>query len=93
MLQRVLDTDGDSAATFNPDAFVEGVNFSSAPLGSDADALPTAGTAEPVEVLLGVDYTCNDQLIFTFVEDPAARGGFRIEFSVIRDAEDDAFGL
>lgn len=90
MLQRVLDTNGDSAAGFDDAVFGSTINFSSAPPDSDAATLPTEGTAEGMEVRLGVDFTCGDLLIFTFEPDDSAPGGFRVTFSVIEDEEDDA---
>ncbi len=84
-VDRVLETKADDTATFDPDAFGTVVNFSSAPTDSDAAALPTEGTALGVEKLLGVDYSCADRLIFTFVQDPDAAGGFRIDFEAILD--------
>lgn len=86
-VDRVLDTNADNIANFVPEALSVNVHFSSAPQGSDLAALPTEGFAVGREVLLGVDYTCNDQLIFTFVQDPDARGGFRVDFEVLRDDE------
>ncbi len=74
-----------NADDFDADAFTEGVNFSSAPADSPAAALPTRGTAVGIERLLGVDYSCEDVLIFTFVESIEAPGGFRIDFQVLRD--------
>ncbi len=88
-LDRVLANDGDDTDDFDPDAFVEVVNFSSADPDSDAAALPTAGTADGLEVRLGVDYSCADRLIFTFEQDPDAPGGFRIDFNVIIDVNPD----
>ncbi len=83
---RVIATKADEAApAFDPDAFDTTVHFSSAPAGSAAASLPTAGSALGVEKLLGVDYSCEDRLIFTFVEDPDAAGGFRIDYEVILD--------
>lgn len=74
-------------------ALVRGVNFSSAPAGDPLAAEPTEGTAEPKIVQNGNDFTCQridirqqtgtGVLIFTFVQDPAAVGGFRIDFSFI----------
>ena len=72
-------------------ALVTGVNFSSAPAGDPLAAEPTEGTAEPKDVLNGVDFTCirtdirqttgTGLLIFTFEQDASAPGGFRIDFS------------
>jgi len=85
-VQRVIDTEADLAATnFIPDAFDTTVHFSSAPDGSPTADLPIDGFAVGVEKLLGIDFSCSDQLMFTFREDPDAEGGFRIDFSVISD--------
>jgi len=90
MIQRVLDTNGDSAAGFDDAVFGTTINFSSAPADSDAATLPTEGTAQGLEVRLGVDFTCGDLLIFTLEESDSAPGGFRVTFQVIEDEEDDA---
>jgi len=88
-VRRVVITRADeNLATFDPNQFAEVVHFSDAPAGDEpAASLPTAGTARGREVLLGVDFSCGDQLIFTFVEDPDAPGGFRVDFEVIRDRD------
>lgn len=88
-VQRAIDTNEHEADGFDADAFGAVVNFSSAPADDAAAALPTAGTAEGIEVRLGVDYACADQLIFTFVEDAEANGGFRIEYSLLRTERDE----
>ncbi len=75
----------DETTNFDLDAFDTTVHFSAAPVDSDTAALPTEGTAAGLEKLLGVDYSCEDTLIFTFNEDPAEPGGFRIDFQVILD--------
>ncbi len=87
LVDRILDTDGDDRSGFDADAFDDVVHFSSAPVDSTAAALPTVGTAQGIEVLLGVDFACEDELIFTFEEDPDAPGGFRIDFSVLHRKE------
>lgn len=71
-------------------ALVDGVNFSAAPANDPLAAEPTEGTALGREVLVGVDFTCarNDirqttgtgLLVFTFEQDAAAPGGFRIDY-------------
>jgi hypothetical protein len=86
LADRIIDTNSDEQDNFDPDAFDTVVRFSSAPLGSSAEDLPTAGTAEGVRLLLGVHYTCNDAVIVTFNEDPNAPGGFAIAVQVIPDA-------
>jgi len=87
LLTRILATDGDDNANFDNDAFVVGVNFSTAPPGSDGEALPDAGSGEGRTVRLGVDYGCDDQLIFTFEQNDD--GTFRIDYSVVVNAEGD----
>ncbi|TWT40374.1 hypothetical protein RAS1_40820 [Phycisphaerae bacterium RAS1] len=88
-VDRVIETDTDnSTANFDRDAFGEVVNFSDAPANSEFASQPTAGTAKGREVLLGVDYSCNDRLIFTFEADPSAPGGFRIDFVAILDEDE-----
>ncbi len=88
MLQRVLDTNGDqNTPSFDEDAFSVTVNFSDAPADSDLAATPTVGTAVGVNKLVGVDFSCGDELIFTFRQDPDAEGGFRIDFLLIHDDE------
>jgi hypothetical protein len=87
LVERVLETETDTTtADFDPDLFDTVVRFSRAADGTDAGNLPTEGTAAGVELLLGVDYSCADQIIITFVEDPDAAGGFRIDVEVILDA-------
>lgn len=88
---RIIATKGDLALNFDREAFSPVVHFSSADKDSDAAALPTEGTAEGIELLLGVDFACADRLIFTFEQDPAAPGGFRIDFSVLRDRDPNRF--
>jgi hypothetical protein len=77
----------------DPQALVTGVNFSSAPLGDPLAAEPTEGTAQGRVVLSGVDFTCartdirqttgTGLLIFTFEEDAASPGGFRIDYTFV----------
>ena len=83
LYDRALANDQHETAEFDPDAFDTVVHFSDQPADSDLAAAATVGTAAGFERLLGVDYTCGDQLIFTFVQDPDAEGGFRIDFAVI----------
>ncbi len=75
-------------------ALVRGVYFSGAPLGDPLAAEPTEGTAAGSVGLVGVDFTCNRPdiadpigtglLIYTFEQDAAAPGGFRIDYSFIQ---------
>lgn len=89
LVDRVLATKADETDDFIPNAFAAEVHFSDAPAGSEAEALPTVGTALGKGVLLGVDYSCGDRLVFTFYEDPDAAGGFRVDFEVILDETKD----
>lgn len=81
LLDRIVDTGANQAANFDNDAFVAGVSFSSAPAGSDGEALPDAGSAPGRVVRLGVDYGCDDQLIFTLEQNDD--GTFRIDYNVV----------
>ncbi len=85
LLERGLLTSVDQDATFDPDRFVDVVNFSDAPGDSDAQHLPTVGTAEGLELLLGVHFSCGDEILIFFFEDPDQPGGFRVDYEVIRD--------
>ena len=89
LIRRAIEADFEDDANFDADAFVAVVNFSSAPADSDAAALPTQGTAEGRNLLLGVDYACGDRLLITFEEDPDAVGGFRIDFAAVPNDDDD----
>jgi hypothetical protein len=85
-LDRATATKADLSATnFDAEAFQPTVSFSSGATGSPTAGLPTQGTALGVDKLLGVDFSCGDLLIFKFVQDPDAPGGFRIDFEVVRD--------
>jgi hypothetical protein len=86
LVDRVIATKTDvTDTTFNPDLFDSVVRFTLAASDSSGANLPTAGTAVGVELLLGVDYSCGDEIVFTLVEDPAAPGGFRVDHEVILD--------
>lgn len=76
-----------TVTNFNPDAFDTVVHFSNIAPGSPGAALPTIGTADGNARLLGVDYACGDELIFTLVQDPDAPGGFRVDFSDIKGTQ------
>jgi len=89
LVERVIETEGHLAANFDDDAFSELVHFSSAPIDNPAAALPTEGYAEGREVRLGVDFACGDQLIFTFEQDAAATGGFRIAYDLLQTDDTD----
>lgn len=77
----------------DPRALVRGVNFSNAPANDPLAAEPTEGTAQGKIVLNGVDFDCirtdirqttgSGLLLFTFVQDASAPGGFRVDFSFV----------
>lgn len=59
----------------------EDVFFSSAPAADPLAAAPTEGTAQQRVLLDGVDFTCSGLLMFVFVQDAGAPGGFRIDYT------------
>jgi hypothetical protein len=85
MLERAEVTEATDTDNFDVQAFVEGVKFSDQPAGSELEAAATAGRATGIERLLADHFTCDDLLLVTFVADPSASGGFRIDFSVVQD--------
>lgn len=66
------------------DAFVVGVSFSDTDPQDPLAGQPTVGMAEPLTILLGIDYSCETFVVFVFREDAEATGGFRVDFLVIR---------
>lgn len=58
----------------------EDLYFSSAPVGDPLAAAPTEGTAVQQNLEVGVDYLCSGLLVFTFVQDAAQPGGFRVDY-------------
>lgn len=85
LLERALVTGATNTANFDPDLFIEGIAFSSAAPGTDAADLPTDGTGPSFAALLGVDFTCQDQLIITFSQDATTPTGFRVSLQVLPD--------
>jgi hypothetical protein len=94
LIRLITDNENDpSINVTDQQALVTGVNFSSAPANDPLAAEPTEGTAQGLVVLSGVDFTCartdireltgTGLLMFTFVQDAASPGGFRIDFSFI----------
>lgn len=94
-LIRLLEANQNSSSIniTDPRALVRGVYFSNAPLGDPLEAEPTEGTADGRLVLNGIDFSCRRTnieastgtglLLFTFVQDAAAPGGFRIDYSFV----------
>jgi hypothetical protein len=87
LIARATDTGEPDSSGFDPDIFTPLVAFSSTAQDDPGAALPDAGTAEGIEVRLGVDYACGDDLYFTFVEDETAPGGFRVEYRLLHRDE------
>ena len=54
-----------------------------------ADAAPLLGTATGFELAVGNDFSCSDTIVISFYEDPAQPGGYRIDYQVIREADDE----
>ena len=88
-VERAIATEADLELEFDAEAFDTVVRFSRAPDDSDAGALPTEGTAVGIHLKLGVDYSCVDEIIVTFVQDPDSPGGFRTDYEVILDENRD----
>jgi len=86
-INRAIETGAHNDPGFDAEAFSTQIGFSSFPAGSEGEGLADVGTAEGVGLLLGVDYTCGDRLIFTLSEDATAPGGFRVDFDLVMDEE------
>ena len=65
-------------------ALVDGTNFSGAPLGDPLEAAATEGTAVGRVDRAGVDYDCESVIVYSFEQDAAAPGGFRIDANVVK---------
>ena len=94
LIERLVVTDVPTDEVIDEDSFTELINFSSAPADSDAPTAANVGTATGLEVRLGVDYACGDQLIFTLEQDANAPGGFRVDFELLQSrANQPDYGL
>lgn len=69
----------------NEGAMIPGVDFSDAVIDSPDVDNPTIGTAEPAEANHGIDFPCGAMVVFTLVEDPLSKGGFRVDVGTISD--------
>lgn len=68
----------------DPPALISGqVNFSTAPANDPLATEPTEGSANEVTIDLGRDYLCDGLLLFEFIEDVTAEGGFRIDYTFL----------
>lgn len=89
LLDWVPDTNADDQAGFQSERLTAEVQFRLVDPDLSADAAPLLGTAAGFEVALGNDFSCNDQIIISFVEDPAQPGGYRVDYQVIRVPDDE----
>ncbi len=67
----------------NLPALDEGVGFSAAPVDDPLGVVPTEGTAEGINIFIGVDFPCESELLLFLEEDASAPGGFRVAFEVV----------
>ena len=68
---------------FDEDLLIEGVNFSSAPVGDDQADAATEGMAPPIDRFIGVDFECNSLVIYRFEINDLGPDPFTIDFSSI----------
>ena len=73
--------------SFDETSLVEGVNFSSAPVGDDQADAATEGTAAAHDALIGADFECGALLIYRMEFNDAGPEPFIVELTVI-PAED-----
>jgi hypothetical protein len=78
--------------TLDPQALVEGVAFSSAPLGDENAAVATEGFSRPLRALLGVDFPCGAILVIRFEIADVGPAPFQTVFEII-PSRDDGRGL
>lgn len=94
LVRLITENEADPTITVtDSQALIRGVNFSGAPLGDPLEAEPTEGTSEALVLLSGSDFTCartdirqttgTGLLLFTFEQDAAAPGGFRIDYQFV----------
>src|SRR5690606_15137919 len=67
----------------DPEALRAGIAFSDKPLDDPDAESPTAGRADPVTNLQGVDFPCDALLIYTLNLDDTQPSGFRIDMTVV----------
>lgn len=63
------------------------ISFSFAPAGEPDSPDDRVGTAEPISVLLGIDYDCGMLLVFRFRAAPDKPGGFEVVFKALEIPE------
>jgi hypothetical protein len=70
------------------EALVPGVSFSGAELGDENEALPTEGVADPLDLLIGVDFPCNSLIVYRLEVNSNGEPPFRVDFEVIPSRDD-----
>jgi len=64
------------------------IRFSDVPLGEENDEEATAGQAEPITALLGIDYDCQDTIEFRFTGSPEE--GFSVDVTAFPAPEEES---
>lgn len=77
-IEKNLDT-----STLDSAALVEGVFFSSAPVGDDNADIGTEGGARPMDAFIGVDFQCGSLLIYRLEFNDAGPEPFVVELTVV----------
>src|SRR5262245_59399429 len=62
------------------------IYFSNAPAGDPLAAAPTEGTAQQIVQLDGIDYQCSGVLVFAFMQNAMAPGGFETQYTFVLPA-------
>lgn len=69
--------------TVPEELLVEGVGFSSAPVGDDDADVPNEGAAAPLDARIGVDFECNSMLIYRLEINDLGPEPFVVELTAI----------
>ena len=85
-MRRLAEENLDPSAILE-EALVPGVLFSSAAIGEENEALPTEGTADPLDLWLGADFPCGCLIVFRFEVNDVGDTPFRIDYEVFPDRE------
>ena len=83
-MRRLAEENLDPSAILE-EALVPGVFFSSAAIGEANEALPTEGTADPLDLWLGADFPCGSLIVFRFEVNDVGDKPFRIDYEVFPD--------
>ena len=83
-MRRLAEENLDPSAILE-EALVPGAFFSSAAIGDANEALPTEGTADPLDLWLGADFPCGSLIVFRFEVNDVGDKPFRIDYEVFPD--------